>query len=220
MLNLENILWVVPGVLFIHFFNKYRPQESISLSGWPYVFFIVVIATLTWIPSKLIVISTFDDWFKACHWLNGLDENLLKQILILLCAIVFSVLWLLLVRVKFISEWIFPSVYDNFYKKCIKWENEIVLLTLKNGKTYIGVLWKYPENPRSRHESQTISIVPIKSGYREQDTKQVVWNTNYPPYEEESDFIDMELIIPRSEILTYGKFNEKVFEHFYPMKHE
>lgn len=45
------------------------------------------------------------------------------------------------------------------------------LLTLKNRKAYIGIPWKYPENPRSKHESQTISIVLIKSGYRKRDTK-------------------------------------------------
>ena len=87
------------------------------------------------------------------------------------------------------------------------------------------VLWKYLENPRSRHESQTISIVPIKSGYRKQDTKQVVWNTNYPQYKKEPDPVDddgidddIELMIPRSKILTYGKFSEKTFKHFYHKK--
>ena len=219
MLNIYNILWVIPGIIFIFIYNKTRPEQAIVLSGWLYVFSLVFIASLTWIPSELIVIATFD-WFKTYHWLNDLNENLLKQILTLLFAIIFSIFWLLLVRIRLISEWIFPSVQDNFYKKCVEWENEDILLTLKNGKAYIGVLWKYPENPRSRHESQTISIIPIRSGYRKQDTKQVVWDTNYPHYETASDFIDMELMIPRSEILTYGKFSKKTFKHFYNIQEE
>ena len=44
-----------------------------------------------------------------------------------------------------------------------------MLLTLKNGKAYIGILWKYPEHPKSRYESQTISIIPLRSGYREKE---------------------------------------------------
>jgi len=110
------------------------------------------------------------------------------------------------------------SVYDNFYKKCIEWENKEILLTLKNGKTYQGLLWKYPESPKSRHESQTISMVPFKSGYRSDKTKEVVWNTYYPKYENYFDLVDMEIIIPRTEIITFGKFNNKTFEHFEKQK--
>lgn len=116
---------------------------------------------------------------------------------------------------KPILKFISIPVYDNFYNKCIAWENKFVLLTLKNGKAYIGILWKYPEIPKSRHESQTIAIIPFKSGYRIEDTKKIDWNTDYPEYEDESQFMDMEVIIPRSEIITFGKFNKKVFEHFY-----
>ena len=76
-----------------------------------------------------------------------------------------------------IARQIFLPVQDNFYKKCVEWENKEVLITLNNGKTYQGLLWKYPESPKSRHESQTISIVPFKSGYRDEKTKKVIWNT-------------------------------------------
>ena len=108
-----------------------------------------------------------------------------------------------------------PRVYDNFHRKCIDWENQTVILTLKNGKAYIAVLWKYPESPTARHESQTISIVPYSSGYRDDVTKEIIWTTHYPEYENDMQFLDMEIIIPRSEIVTFGKFNEKVFDYFY-----
>ncbi len=165
-------------------------------------------ASVTWLPSELI----------TTYYFSGLSESLQKFI-ILLIAIFISFIFSLCVRWKFIQR-VLPPIHDNFCKKCIEWEKKIVLLTLKNGKAYIGILWKYPENPRSRHESQTISIIPIRSGYRKQDTKQVVWDTNYPQYETASDFIDMELIVPRSEIMTYGKFSEKTFKHFYNIQEE
>ena len=59
MLSLQNILWVIPGVIFIYFFNKYRPNQTINLSGWPYVFSIVIIAFLTWIPAEVILTTDF-----------------------------------------------------------------------------------------------------------------------------------------------------------------
>ena len=217
MLNLNNILWVIPGVLFIFLFNKHRPQKSISLSGWPYVFFIVVIASITWLPAEWIL------KFISYKSIICIPFQLIISVLISF------ILFLLVNWSKSIAHLISLPVNDNFYNKCIEWENKSIILTLKNGKAYIGILWKYPENSKSRHESQTISIVPIKSGYRKEDTKQVIWNTDYLEYKQDTLDIhyskdsedkagsdEIELIIPRSEIITFGKFNEKIFQYFNP----
>ena len=147
------------------------------------------------------------------------DNKILIQkgiTLVFSVILVFILLWI--AQWPFIARQIFLPVQDNFYKKCVEWENKEVLITLNNGKTYQGLLWKYPESPKSRHESQTISIVPFKSGYRDEKTKKVKWNTYYPEYEGKSDLIDMEIIIPRTGIVTFGKFSSKTFEHFEKQK--
>ena len=51
------------------------------------------------------------------------------------------------------------------------------------------------------------------SGCRIEQAKKVIWNTIYPRYEKKSDLVDMEVLIPKSEIITFGKFNMKVFDH-------
>ena len=203
MLELHNILWLIPGVIFIHFYNNYRPEDTISLSGWNYIFSLVVIAFLTWFPAE---------WIIECYYREeNISEKSQKGMTVLVSILfAFILFWI----VRLIGGTSFIKVQDNFYKKCIEWENVEILLTLKNGKIYQGLLWKYPESPKSRHESQTISIVPFKSGYRENETKKVIWNTYYPEYEKDSDLIDMEIIIPRAEIITFGKFSIKTFEHF------
>ncbi len=209
MLDLHNILWVIPGFIFIYFYNKFRPDNptatAIELSGWPYLFFLVFIASLTWFPAELIV----NLWY---------DDSPINKAITLPLSIAFTVILLKLTQWYKIAQWIFLPVEDNFYKKCLEWENSFVLVTLKNDKNYIGVLWKYPESPKSRHESQTISIIPFKSGYRDKKTKEVIWNINYPEYHNKSQFTSMEIIIPRTEIVTFGKFNQESFEYFYSDK--
>lgn len=105
-------------------------------------------------------------------------------------------------------------MHDAFCKSCVEWENEAVILTLKNGKAYTGLLWKYPENPQLNYENQTISIMPYRSGHRDKETKKVRWNTIYPEYEAGSPPIEMEMIIPRSQIITFGKFSEQAYKYF------
>ena len=211
MLDLHNILWVIPGVFFIYFYNKRRPDDTISLSGWPYFFFVVVIAFFTWLPAEFI--TQF-----LCMNIEILNENqnkLLQLVIITLISLFFTFIMLLFAQLELIADLIFLPVYDNFFQKCIEWENEEILLTLKNGKAYHSLLWQYPENPKSRHESQTVSIIPFKSGYRDDKTKKIIWNIYYPEYIKKSDILNMELIIPRTEIITFGKFNDRVFKYFY-----
>ena len=231
MLDFHNILWVIPGVIFIYFYNKFRPTEAtataINLSGWPYLFLLAFIAALTWFPAELIV-----EWFyngkvdPILHSetsINLVKESLGNKIstkkgITLVISIILVSILLWITQWPIIARQIFSPVQDNFYKKCIEWENKEILLTLKSGKTYQGLLWKYPDSPKSRHESQTISMVPFKSGYRNNETKEVIWNTYYPKYENYYDLVDMEIIIPRTEIITFGKFSSKTFEHFEKQK--
>ena len=197
MLELEKLLWVLPGVIFIHIYNKRRPIDSINLSGWSYIFSLVVVATIVWLPTESLI-SRID----ASEYLQNIISSIIAILVSALLAILFSF--------EKISKFVFLPVYDIFFINCIKWENKPVILSLKNDKAYIGILLKYPENPKSKYETQMISILPLISGGRDQHTKQVNW-VHYPQIQEDS----FEIIIPRSEIITFGKFNEDVFKHFY-----
>ena len=207
MLDLHNILWVIPGLVFINIYNRKRPDETIMLSGWPYLFFLVVIASLSWLPSEWIIL-------KTTSWTGIEIFKPAKQIITLVISLMITGFWLLVAQWEPIANMIFTPAQDNFYKKCIEWESYAILLTLKNDKIYSGVLWKFPENPKSRHESQTISIIPIRSGYRDKKTRKAIWNIDYKETQDKSYFIDMEIVIPRSEIITFRKFNKEIFDHF------
>ena len=215
MLDLHDILWVIPGVIFIYFYNRRRPNDTINLSGWPYIFFLVVIAVFTWLPIEFFYKANFFNIKAFFDDFEIIENYFIEDVFILLFSVIFSIILFFITQNKMVAKWMFPSVQDNFYKKCVEWEHKGIILTLKNGKAYYGILWKYPENSKSRHESQTISIVPCISGFRDEKTKKVKWSTYYPEYENEENFLNSEIIIPRSEIITFGKFNREIFEDLY-----
>ncbi len=229
MLDLHSILWIIPGVIFIHLYNRRRPAKheiAINLSDWSLISALAIIASLTWLPAELTYQTIFA-LLKKCDWIEALfiwfsktapnvETEAVQHIQILLTSIVFTFILLLFVQFGSIARIIFPPVHDNFYRKCVEWENKAIILTLKNDKAYIGILWKYPESPKSRYESQTISIIPLQSGYREIERKRVQWTTYYPS--NQSDPYNTETIIPRHEILTFGKFNTKTHEYFEELK--
>ena len=229
MLDLQSILWIIPGSLFIYLYNKRRPLKhdvAINLSGWPLISVLTVIAALTWLPAELTSHKIFE-LLKEWNWIEPLfvwcsrivsnaEPDLIQKIQTLLIAVVFTFALLLLVQIGSIARIIFPTVNDNFHKKCVEWKKQAIILTLKSGKVYVGILWKYPESPKLRYESQTVSIIPIQSGYRETEKKQVQWTTNYPDPKDPT----METIIPRQEILTFGKFNKTLHKWFEELKNK
>jgi len=188
---LADFLWVIPGVFYIYYYNTFTPHRNIKISGWPYLFTIVIIAFIIDIPS---------------YFSDHLKHILLAQIILYICL-------LYLPRIKIIKEFL-PQIEDDFYNKCTEWHEKAVLLTLKNGKVYVGTLWKYSD-PNLQYEFQTISIHPFFSGYRERDKKRIEWTTYYPTNKDDAD---MELIIPRSEIITFVKFNYGAYKHFEKIK--
>ena len=146
------------------------------------------------------------------------DNNFYITLWSVLLAIVLSII---LTRVKYelsyykptnkIKELLFSLLkpeQDIFLEKCIKWENDLVIVSLKNLKVYIGVLLQYTENTQLKLESQMISIIPVRSGGREQQDKKVNWSKEYLNKK------NVEVIIPRSEIITFGKFDKDIYEHF------
>ena len=213
MWNLQDIIWVVPGVVFIFLYNRrVRLNHSIRLSGWSYVFFLVGVAAVTWLPAESIIQASLPN--------QSSELSIWATLLILLISTIFSIilLWLCTVNEN-IEDWLFLSIRDNFYNKCIELENKEILLTLKNKKAYHGILWKYPKNPESKCELQTISIVPFKSGYRDKKNKEVIWNIYYPEPDEsnKAQMDHSELFIPRSEIVTFGQYSKNIAEGIKPI---
>ena len=255
MLELHKLLWVIPGVVFIHVYNKRRPIDSISLSGWPYLFSLVIIAVFMWLPVEILFqdkLNSFGKWhvlvipslsgllsfFTAIlftssatiKWFNWPSFFILSAIAFLIWFFIGALfydglsffetwrIWLLpvfsglllFVLIPKISNIIFFNAQDDFLTNCAQWKNSLVISSLRNDKIYVGILLEYPKNPRTRHESQTISIMPLVSGGRDKDTKEVIWGDSYP----KESLHGAKIFIPRSEIISFGRFNRRIFKHF------
>ena len=150
MLDLPKLLWIFPGIIFIYIYNRRRPSARINLSGWSYIGFLVVLAVVVWVPVNSLI----------CHFV--INETLATLTTVAVSGVI-SFLLAVLCTWDALSR-LFPSEEDIFFIKCKQWEEKTVILSLKNDKIYIGVLLKYPENPRSNYESQMISISPIITG--------------------------------------------------------
>ena len=96
-----------------------------------------------------------------------------------------------------------------------------VELTLKNGKSYIG--FALGRKIAAIGESD-ISLIPIKSGYRDKDTHELVLTTDYIStirmcLDDDSmipdlRFEDFRIAIPMSEVRSVRIFHPEVYERF------
>ncbi len=143
--------------------------------------------------------------FLAYPWVNNITK------IILIGYVMVRIVYLILGRAV-------PHVRDEFYNKCSDCWKMLVMLTMKNGKAYLGFLWKYAENHSADHALQVVSVVPFKSGYIEENGV-INWNQFYPEYlkdqsRKDKELNEAEVLIPRSEIVTLRKYSPKLERHF------
>ncbi len=93
-------------------------------------------------------------------------------------------------------------------------QGQSVELSLHSGKSYVGYALK------SRLATQSdvdIELVPVASGYRKSETRELNITTHYSSIILESDikdFIDFRVVVPMSEIASARLFDREVYERF------
>lgn len=100
-------------------------------------------------------------------------------------------------------------------------EEKRVMVTLKNGKVYIGRV----TISLTPQEDKDFLLLPIKSGYREGEKQRLEITTHYDEayaeiQEHESEYIDIisdfGVVIPISEVLTASLYREDVHNKYFP----
>lgn len=167
-LVLESLLWVLPGICFIFAYNRLRDVETVEFTGWPYVFFIVLIGVVTILPLKLLLGESLT------------SDKLPLGFFLLPClvgfALPFIIKWIFIPLVQkleqepnfFIPSNMWSVVYfffplenrDKFIKHCIKNEGEAFLITVDEPLLYMGQQHNSPHQ-ENEGESKNFAAPPL-----------------------------------------------------------
>ena len=230
-LTLENLAWTIPGICFLFSYNRLRDAESLEFSGWPFVFFIVLIGSFTVLPLKY--------WFNISSYTTIIfiasTVSFLIPFVIKYCFAPFveklenepnffipSNLWS-------VVYFFFPlENRDKFIKNCIDCEGEPVLITTEEdliifsddqpdkklpccvvkSALFFGILIEFPYVAAQVVDSQAVRILPIFSGYKYLDRKdqkeKIQWVRKYDITED-----SFGIVIPRNRILSFSKYTEE-----------
>lgn len=97
-------------------------------------------------------------------------------------------------------------------------KEKLVELSLRSGKSYIGFVF---ESGIARHGESDVALIPMASGYRKEDTRELEITTDYAPViletiEDPTSLVygDFRIVIPMSEIVTARIFDPDVYELF------
>ena len=180
MFNLENIIWIIPGFFIVFLYDRRRPIDKTTFTGW-YLFFTVILFS---VPLNYLIKETMS-LFNISH------SNLFFYF-------IFSIL-----LTEFLFFLLMPIFKDSFGKdifldKCKTCMGKIIFLTLKNDKAYIGFLMDA--------QQKFIAIAPLISGGRTQD-KKIKWTDFYYKVNIQEK---TEILIPCKEIITFGRYNQQI----------
>lgn len=105
---------------------------------------------------------------------------------------------------------------EQLFKKAAK-EEILIQITLKNNKVYVGFV-EYIPPPK---ESNYLKIIPLISGYRNDKTKKIKFNTDYydaillyQSTEAKHSSFEMDITIKQDEILIAHIFDYDVYKAF------
>jgi len=164
MFDIQYLIWVVPGVIGLKFYNRLLSRKLPQAEGWAYLFSVVGFA----VPYHFINI------LLSSYGLVSVAQEIVNPLIVLfvstLLALVFAYL-----AAKLKNKYD-PAVLDPLQNCCYLWAKKLILLTLKNDEVHLAVLIDYTKD--IRFES-TIGIVPIYSGYLD-SRKKIHWTVEHP----------------------------------------
>ena len=189
MFNIELLIWIVPGIVGLWFYNRSinRKHYQILEHLFAVVFFAIPYYVLITIwPDQQQFYALFQLFVSA----------------ILSAALGWFSAW---IKNKYFDD-ITPSAFHNC---CYSWYGKLVFVTLSNRKVDVGLLVDYTKSARIE---PTIKIVPIISGYRDERRK-VDWTDKYPVLSKEESEKEQGLIMHYNQIINFSLWNRsKAYE--------
>lgn len=236
----------VSGFLFVNLnlSSRYKFKRAQDWSAYLYVvawglpFFLISWGVISLLSHFGILKLLYEDYLKDTLKLSsivtpvvGLDEKkaILKSSLIVISSLLLSYITGFIItqyykhcpvqklkRLALIVE--YNALESLLLEAHIK--NSPILLTLSSSKVYVGFVTRLPKLEDG--EQRYLSLLPLFSGYRKQDTNQIKFLTNYYAHyeyllnEEESERnpSDFKITFPVNEIISISFFDMESFNHF------
>jgi hypothetical protein len=214
----ELIVWLIPGYLAVLVYRHVNPHRSKQGYEWFFqtaaaglLCFIIarLLAALlgaalpgptrNWVQQSRGAFLPFDFRFALTFLLALFPGWLIAAAALCLGRRFWDSLLQLFARI------FRPSSYDVdlFLYRCRELEGKLIFMTLASNKVYVGVLMDYTENLDD--PERFVVILPWRSGFRDKDTLQVTFTTDYAADSETLNA--QEIIIPTSQVTSISKFD-------------
>ena len=185
-LSIENLIWVIPGLIGLWVYNSISAAKFPYTGGWAYLLGVVFFA----FPYYLIKLSKP---FSLEIW--GIPND---GWILIVSGAVCGIFGFIVASLR--NKW-FPKVSsDPFHDNCISWREKLVFITLDSKRIYLGTLIDYTKDVRFGY---TITIIANYSGYRDEQGK-VTWDFKYPLQKDAA----VPIVIPQSKIATFALWND------------
>jgi len=92
-------------------------------------------------------------------------------------------------------------------------ERKLVELSTKSGKSYVGIATESGFDVRVDCD---VILIPVMSGYRDKETRKVVFTTNYADLLSswDGEWNEFQVVLPADDIASVRHFNPEAYEHF------
>lgn len=228
-------LWFLPlvcGYFFLsrYVYKKYKysrlETQRLIFDSFIYgvLFFILtyILRTLVYIIAPEIILETYKFLYKLPIDKHPLLWTFIANFIIIILGIK-VINWILKKYSYFKWQTPVEKAVDKFgdeieqlFKITAKEEN-LIQVTLKNNKVYVGFV-EYIPPPK---ESNYLKIIPVIGGFRKAETKELIFTTDYydaillyQSDEKKYDSFKMDITLKQDEILTANIFDYDVYKAF------
>lgn len=229
------LIYAIVGYLFLSRVYKYKSEINRD-SGYHVLFKSVLYGTVIYVPVYIAIVTLYGNQDQSELVQSALPSNqnqselvqlALKTSPVLVCMVLIFIVNLFLNK----ERWEIESAMEHgdylgiLMRECVS-RQKFIEVTLKDRKVYVGVPFDFPGySTNASSKEQFITILPVKSGYREQNELRVVFTTDYDwivsgKFENFLNGLDLEdkdfaVVISRSEVLSARIYDEEVRDQFY-----
>ncbi len=135
----------------------------------------------------------------------------------LVLTVLLAVFLPLLLNMRLPKDWVYelsktmPSTLERLMAQCTV-DRQEMMFTMSDDKVYIGFV---TDNTFVDPRAEYFRLLPIASGYRDKDDRDVSITTDYISLFLEEESIDFTVVLPLSDVVSGRVFDPDLFQNFF-----